>query len=74
MGKGRAIRLVKLEVEPELRGQGLGSRALRALKAKYDRIDLVAYPDDPNRYEDCRRFYARAGFTEEGAGDFFWSR
>lgn len=68
------LRLVKLEIVPEYRGKGIGSRVLRELKRLGQTISLVAYPDDPDRYDDCRRFYRKNGFTEVEGDDgvFEW--
>jgi GNAT superfamily N-acetyltransferase len=68
-------RLIKLKVAREMQGRGIGGKVLMELKRMYRRIELVAYPDDPDRYEDCRRFYRWHGFVEqEGTGDFVWTR
>jgi ribosomal protein S18 acetylase RimI-like enzyme len=68
------LKLIKLEIAPEYQGRRIGSRVLSELKRLGQTITLVAYPDDPSRYEDCRRFYRRNGFTEvEGDdGTFVW--
>lgn len=67
------IKLLKLEINPAYRGKGVGTRVLRELKRLGCTITLVAYPDDPERYDDLMRFYRRNGFEEvEGAGEMVW--
>lgn len=68
------ILLRKLVIAPLLQGQGIGSKVLRELKRKRKTIHLIPYPDDPDRYEELRRFYMRNGFTQaEGSDYMVWN-
>lgn len=66
--------LVKLEVAPLFQGQGIGSRVLRELKRRGRPIRLTACPDNPEKWSDLLRFYARNGFyEEEGSNEMVWT-
>lgn len=64
----------KLEVMPLFRGHGVGSRVLSELKARRKPIQLLPYPDDPDKYAELVRFYINNGFQWDDTGDFMvWS-
>lgn len=68
----RHIYLSKLLVE--IQGRGIGSRVLAELKKYRQPIELVAYPDDVDRYIDLVRFYERNGFVmQEGQDLMVWT-
>lgn len=65
---GTHIELVTLSIERAKQGHGLGSEALRYVKAMRKPILLIPVAMEMNRDADLVRFYARHGFVEQYPG------